>query len=127
MSETSVTKVWYVWLVASKEELGEALVGKMVRRGFAVAPLGRQLIVKHDDSPSVIIAFSLTRTPKNDAERKEYTALGIHSEVVNVVNVLKGKFWGCVVSLASDSTWYLGNMSIKEELAAGAEIGKKLN
>jgi hypothetical protein len=122
MAEVVTYKTYYVWIVASKDEFAESLVAKMVRRGFTVGPLGRQLITRHEDNPACVVAMSVYRIPRNDAERKEYTALGIHQEVTDVVKHVKGKFWGIVVSAASDCTWNTGNMSVVAE-----EEAKKVN
>jgi hypothetical protein len=127
MAEAVTYKTYYVWLVAQKDEFAEALVAKMVRRGFTVGPLGRQLITKHDDNPACVVAMSVHRTPRNEQERKEYTAMGVHQEVTDVVKFIKGKFWGIVVSAAADCTWNTGNVSLKQEEDAKSIAAKKVN
>ena len=127
MAEAVTYKTYYVWLVASKDEFAEQLCSKLIRRGFTVGPLGRQLITKHDDSPTCVVAMSVYRLPRGEAERKEYTALGIHHEVVDVIKFIKGKFWGIVVSAAADCTWNTGNDSIKANEELELERYKKIN
>ena len=122
-----VTKTYYVWLVAQSDDYAEALVAKLVRRGFTIGPLGRALITKHDDNPAAVVAMSIFRIPRNDDERKEWTATGVHEEVCSVMKHIKGKFWGAVVSGASDCTWNVGNMSIHKEEKTQAEALKKVN
>jgi len=119
-------RTYYVWVIASKDEFAEQLVSKMVRRGFTVGALGRQLITKYEDNPACVVAMSIHRAPRNDVERKEYTAMGIHNEVTDVIKKIKGKFWGIVVSQAGDATWNIGNVSISEEQAELA-IARKIN
>jgi len=125
MAET--TKTFYVWVIAGRDEFAESLVAKLVRRGFTVGPLGRQLITKHEDNPAVVVAFTVHRIPRNEAERREYTPLGLHTEVTDVIKVIKGKFWGMVVSSSGDCTWNVGNMSILEEVKEHVNTAKKVN
>lgn len=121
------TKTFYVWLIAAKDEFAEQLVSKMVRRGFTIGPLGRQLILRHDDNPACVVAISVYRIPRNDAERKEMTAIGVHNEVTDVIKHIKGKFWGIVVSEQCGCTWNVGNMSLEDEEKAAAIDLKKVN
>ena len=120
-------KTYHVWLTAHKEEFAEALVAKLVRRGFTVSACGRQLITRHDDRPACVVAVTLYRAPRNEAERKEYNAPGVHNEVVDVIKQVKGKFWSIVVSAAEDSTWNTGNCSIEDEQKQRFEASKKVN
>jgi hypothetical protein len=126
-AEPFVTKTYYVWLFASKDEFAEMLVAKLIRRGFTVGPLGRQLITTHEDNPSHAIAMSLYRIPKNDAERKEYNAMGLYDEVTDVVKTIKGKFWGIAVSASADATWNIGNESIKAQEKEITEDKSRVN
>lgn len=116
MSESVPTKTYYIWVFAAKDDFAESLVAKMVRRGFTIGPLGRQLVLEREDNPSFAIAMSVYRIPRNDEERKEYNALGLHGEVSDVMKVIKGKYFGIVVSAAADATWNVGNVSIKAEM-----------
>ena len=118
---------YYAWLFAASDEFAEALVAKMIRRGFTIGPLGRQLITKMDDNPAVAIAMSIYRKPKDMEERTDYNALGIHNEIASVVKNVKGKFWGIVVSQSSDCTWNVGNISLAAEAAAFEQDLKKVN
>lgn len=120
-------KTYYVWVVAQRDDFAEQLVAKLVRRGYTVGPLGRALITKHDDNPAVVVAMSLFRSPRTDAERKDWNATGVHQEVTDVVKHIKGKFWGIVVSAAADCTWNVGNISLSKEEAAQIEALKKVN
>jgi len=120
-------KTYYVWVVAQKDEFAEALVAKLVRRGFTIGPLGRQLITKYEDNPACVVALSLYRVPRGDQERKEYTAMGVHQEVCDVMKHIKGKFWGLIVSAATDCTWNVGNISLQKEEAESFEAAKKVN
>jgi hypothetical protein len=127
MAETAITKTYYVWVVASKDEFAEALVAKMIRRGFTIGPLGRQLITQHEDNPACVVAMSVWRAPRTDVERKEYTAGGVYTEVTDVIKHVKGKFWGIVVSAATESTWNMGNISLNAEELKQASAAKKVN
>ena len=118
---------YYVWLTASSSECAELLCAKLIRRGFHVGPLGRQLITQHDDNPACVVAFSVHRTPRNDEERAVYNPHGIHAEVVDVVKHIKGRFWSLVVSEATACTWALGNERFSEEEKRRAEQAKKVN
>jgi len=122
-----MAETYYAWMIAQKDDLAEVIVAKLIRRGFTVGPLGRQLITKHDDNPACVIAISLYREPLNDAERKEYNPLSIHDEITDIVKQVKGKFWGLVVSREADSTWNIGNVSLKAEEALLAATGRKVN
>ena len=121
---TETFRTYYVWVIASKDEYAEQLVSKLVRRGYTVGALGRQLILNHEDNPSCVVAISIHRAPRNETERKEYNALGIHNEVTDVIKRIKGKFWGIVVAAACDATWNIGNVSIREEEAELAAARK---
>lgn len=114
MSE--VTQTWYVWLVAAKHEFAEALVARLVRRGFTVGPLGRQLISRYDEGPDCVVAFSMKRDPRDDAERKAYTPSGIYTEVRDVLKLVDAKYWGIVISESAACTWCTGNSSINSEI-----------
>lgn len=122
MSET-----YYVWLVAERSEFGETLVAKMVRRGFTISPLGRQLITSSKDNPACIVAMGVSRTPRSDVERLEYTASGIHAEVCDVVKRVNGKFWGLIVSGSTECTWNIGNISLEAEKEEAHKAFKKIN
>jgi hypothetical protein len=117
---------FFVWVTSSNVDYAEAAVAKLVRRGFTVAPLGRQLITQHVDNPACVIAFSLLRQPRNDEEKKEYTATGIHGEVTDVIRHVKGKWWSLIVSVGAASTWNIGNER-SSEAEKVAEAAKKLN
>lgn len=130
MAETSPpprNKTYYVWLTAQKESFAEALVAKLVRRGFVIGPLGRQLITSYEDRPACVVALSVYRAPRNEQERKEYNAMGIYNEVVDVIRHIKGKFWSIVVSAAEDSTWNTGNCNIDDEQKERNEAKNKVN
>jgi hypothetical protein len=120
-------KTYHVWLTAHKEAFAEVLVAKLVRRGFTVGPLGRQLITSHEDNPACVVAMSLFRIARTEAERKEYNAMGIYNEVVDVIKKVKGKFWSVVVSAAEDSTWNMGNCNVEDEQKERLELAKKVN
>jgi hypothetical protein len=120
-------KTYHVWLIAHKEAFAEALVAKLIRRGFTIGPLGRQLITSHENNMACVIAMSVFRIARNEAERKEYNAMGVHNEVVDVIKQIKGKFWGIVVSAAEDSTWNMGNCNIEDEQKERFEAAKKVN
>lgn len=121
------TKTYYVWIIAQKETTAETLVAKMIRRGYTVGPLGRSLITSHSDNPACVVAMTLYRNPKNDQERKDYNALGIHNEVTDVIKLIKGKFWGIVVSTVVECTWNIGNMSLEADQKERFETSKKVN
>lgn len=123
----SETRTFYVWVVAQRADFAEALVSKLVRRGFNVGALGRQLITEAEDNPAVVVAMSLMRTPKNAVEQKEYTAIGVHGEVTDVIKQIKGKFWGIIVSAAENCTWNVGNMSLRAEEEDQAQKARKVN
>jgi hypothetical protein len=115
---------YYAVLYASSDELANSLVATMVRRGYTIGPLGRQLVTKAEDNPAASIAFSIFRVPRDDEERKAYTAVGIYNEVSDVIKFLKGKFWGLAVGITAEFTWGIGNISIAKE---SVELAKKMN
>lgn len=121
------TKAYYVWLTAQNESFAELLVAKLVRRGYTIGPLGRQLIVLNKDNPACVVAISLYRKARTELERKGYNAMGIHDEVVDVIKQIKGKFWSVVVSAAEDATWNIGNCSLEDEQKERLEANKKVN
>lgn len=126
MAETSQVRTFYAWIVAQSSEYAEALVAKMIRRGFTVGPLGRQLITTYEGNAASIIAMSVYRLPRNDQERKEWTAVGVHAEITDVIKCVKGKFWGLIVSGSADCTWNTGNIHLNEEEILQAQL-KKVN
>ncbi len=123
----AATGIWYVWVTASNADFAEALCAKLIRRGFTVGPLGRQLITQHDDNPACIVAMSIHRVPRTDEEKKDYTATGVHAELVDVIKHVKGKFWSLVVSESAGCTWNIGNERHSEEDKQRAEAAKKVN
>lgn len=126
MAEVAPIKTFYAWVVAQSSEYAEALVAKLIKRGFTVGPLGRQLITTYDGNAASIIAMSIYRIPRNEAEKKEWTALGVHAEVTDTIKVVKGKFWGLIVSSSADCTWNVGNAHLNEEEILQAQL-KKVN
>jgi hypothetical protein len=102
-------QTYYAWIVANSDDVAERLVAKLIRRGYTVGPLGRALITRYNEGPSCIIAMSITRAPRNDMERNEYSAIGIRAEVVDVINRIDGRFWSIVVSASAACTWSMGN------------------
>lgn len=126
MADVVPTPVYFAWITSSDIAYAEALVAKLVRRGFTVAPLGRQLITQHDENAACVVAFSVQRVPRDDAEQKEYTVAGIHGEICDVIKQVKGKYWSLVVSLGVRSTWNIGNCRCTEEEAQEA-LAKRLN
>ena len=119
--------IWYVWVTAANSEFAEALCAKLIRRGFTVGPLGRQLITQFDDCPACVVAMSINRVPRSEAEKKEYTAMGVHAEVVDVIKHVKGKFWSLVVSESASCTWNVGNERFSEDEKQRVEAAKKVN
>lgn len=126
MAEVAPIKTYYAWVIASSSEYAEQLVAKLIKRGFTVGPLGRQLITTYDGNAAAIIAMSIYRTPRNDQEKKEWTATGVHAEVSDVIKVVKGKFWGLIVASTCDCTWNTGNIHLNEEEVLQAQL-KKVN
>jgi hypothetical protein len=124
---TSSTSTWYVWLTAGQTDYAEGLCAKLIRRGWTVGPLGRQLITQFDDCPACVVALSIRRDPRNEEEKKEYTALGVHAELCDVMRHIKGKFWSLVVSEAALCTWSIGNARLSKEEKEKAEAAKKVN
>lgn len=127
MTETIRYTTYHVWFIAQRDAFAEALAAKLVRRGFTVGPLGRHFITSHEDNPACVVALSLYRAPRTEAERKEYNARGVHQEVTDVMKHVKGKFWAVVVSASADSTWNIGNESISEQERAKEEAKKQVN
>lgn len=121
------TSIWYVWMTASQADYVESLCAKLIRRGWTVGPLARYLITQYDDSPSCVVALSIHRVPRDDAEKKEYTAMGVHTEVCDVMKTIKGKFWSLVVSEAAGCTWSIGNERLSKDDKEKAEAAKKVN
>jgi hypothetical protein len=119
--------IWYVWVTASSSDYAEALAAKLIRRGFTVGPLGRHLITQHDDNPACVIAMSIHRLPRTDAEKAEHTAIGIHAEIVDVIKHVKGKFWSLVVSESASCTWNIGNERFSDAEKQKVEAAKKVN
>lgn len=120
-------KTYCVWVTASKEYFAEGLVAKLVRRGFQVEALGRQLITNQEDNMSVVVAVGLFRQPKTEQERKEYNAHGIYHEVVDVLRLLKTKYSSIVVSASEDATWNIGNCTISAEEKEQTQAKNKVN
>lgn len=126
MSDEAPTKTYHVWVVAQTSDYAEQLVAKLIRRGFTVGPLGRQLITTYEGNAAAIIAMAVQRTPKNEAEKQEWTALGLHQEITDVIKVVKGKYWGLIVSAAAGCTWNTGNIHLNEAEIVQAQL-KKVN
>lgn len=124
MAEVAPMKTYYAWVVAQSDDYAEALVAKLIRRGFTIGPLGRQLITTYEGSASAVIAMSIYRIPRTEQEKKEWTALGIHAEITDTIKVVKGKFWGLVVSSAGDCTWNVGNAHLNEEEVLQSQLKK---
>jgi hypothetical protein len=124
---TVATGIWYVWVTASQADYAETLCSKLIRRGYTVGPLGRQLITQFDDCPACVVAMSISRAPRTEEEKKEYTATGVHSEVCDVMKHIKGKFWSLVVSESAACTWNIGNERLSKDEKDKAENAKKVN
>lgn len=121
------TAVYYAWVTAGSSEFAELLVAKMVRRGFTVGPLARFLITQNDDNPACVVAIHITRVPRDDDEKKDYTATGVHREIVDVIKHIKGKFWSLVVAEAAGCTWNIGNIKFSDEEKQHIVDAKKVN
>jgi len=119
--------IWYVWVTASNSDFAESLCSKLIRRGYTVGPPARHLIIEYQDSPACVVALSIHRAPRNDAEKKEYTATGVHAEICDVIKHIKGRFWSLVVSQAAGCTWNIGNKSFAKDEKEKAEASKKVN
>lgn len=126
MSEEAPVKTFHAWVIAQTSDYAEQLVAKLIRRGFTVGPLGRQLITTYEGNAAAIVAMAITRTPKNDQERQEWTAMGVHQEITDVIKVVKGKYWGLIVSAAAGCTWNTGNIHLNETEILQAQM-KKVN
>jgi hypothetical protein len=121
------TTTWFVWCTASSSDFAEALCAKLIRRGFTVGPLGRQLITRFDDCPACVVAMSVIRVPRTEDEKKEYTATGVHSEICDVIKFIKGRFWSLVVSESAGCTWNIGNERTSKDEKDRADSAKKVN
>lgn len=121
------TAIYYAWVTAASPHFAELLCSKLIRRGFTVGPLGRQLVTEYEDVSSVVVAMSLQRIPRTDEEEKEYTPHGVYSEIVDVIKFIKGKYWSLVVSQSAPSTWSVGNVRESSEEKKRADEAKKIN
>lgn len=119
--------IWYVWVTASSSNFAEQLAAKLIRRGFTVGPLGRQLVTQHDDNPACVVAMSIHRVPRTEDEKKEHTPTGVHAEICDVIKHIKGKFWSLIVSESTNCTWNIGNEKLSDEDKQRAEAAKKVN
>lgn len=126
MAEITPVKTYYAWVVASSSDSAEALVAKLIKRGFTVGPLGRQLVTTYEGNAATIVAMSIYRNPKTEQEKKEWTATGVHAEITDVVKVVKGKFWGLIVASSCECTWNIGNIHLNEQEIVQAQY-KKVN
>lgn len=117
MTTAIVEKTFYAWLICPLSEKGKVddIVPALIKLGFNVGPLGRNLILAYTDKPSIVIALTLYRNPTNDAEKTTYTSTGVYDEVLNICKLKKVKVQAMIVSEASPCAWNVGNISVAEE------------
>ena len=119
---------FYVWITTSIGDYAEALVGKLIRRGYSVMALGGRLVLSRDDNPSTVIAFTLTRRLTKDDKHDEIKCSEIYAEVVDVIKLLEGKFWSIVITRNHEGcTWDVSNISISQEKQEFLDEAKKMN
>lgn len=115
-------KTYHVWVTALSETYVEQLVGKLVRRGYQISPMGNQLVTASSDNPCAVLAFSMTRPIRGKEEALTHAA--VLDEAVDVMKRLKMYYYSIVVAESSHCTWMLGNLSI-EQAKKDAETVKK--
>jgi hypothetical protein len=120
------TLTFYVWVTTFDTSYVDQLCAKLVKRGFMVGAMGRRLITDHESYATSVIAISLHRPPRGDEEKREYTAVGVHAEVTDVLRAMKAKYASIVVSIAAGCTWNIGNERVTPEQRV-VELTKKLN
>lgn len=116
---------YYVWVNTITDVYTESLVGRLVRRGWRVAPLASSLSLHNEDNMSTLIAFTIARTPKNAED--EVTAPKVLEEVKDVLKRLKMRYHSVIVTQPVGCTWVLGNITQSETKKLEEERKKATN
>lgn len=112
-----------VWITSVSDSYTEAVVGRLVRRGWEVKSLGKSLSLGNEDNLAVLIAIAIARQlPANDVQD---TVTIIYDEIKDVLKAFKVKYYSLVVIETSACTWSLGNVtkSLIEESASERKKG----
>ena len=105
----------------------EQFVGRLVRRGWKVAPLGGVLSLHNEDNFATLVAVSLSRQPKDDKPENEITSAFVLEDVRDVLKRLKIKHYSVIVTQYSGCTWQLGNITKSEINKIESEQKKIIN
>ena len=96
---SSVESSWFVWITALSSAYAEALVGRIVAKGWHVSALGDALVIGGQGSLA-IIGIKMTITGKTPVTKEQ--ALSMLSESMDGL----GMVWvGVVITEPCDSRW----------------------
>ncbi len=120
-----VEVIHYVWVTTVTNVYVEALVGRLVRRGWGVRPMGSSLCLHDQEHLSAVVAMAVTRAPKDDKD--EVTPARVLEEVRDVLRVLGIKYHSVIVTETIGCTWVLGNVTLTEAKKAEEAFKKTIN
>lgn len=115
----------YAWINTVTDSYTEQLVGRLVRRGWRVAPLGGSLSLHNQDNLSSIVALSIGRTPKDD--EGDVTSAKVLDDIKDTLKVLGVHWHSIIVSQPAGCTWTLGNVTATEAKKAEETRRKSVN
>lgn len=106
---------YYVWITAISDAFTDNIVGRLIRRNWQVKCLGGTLALKSKDNMSVVLAFSMSKQPKDDKPENEITQAVAMDEVFDVLHVLGVKYHSLIVAgKPAGCTWRQGNLTVSE-------------
>ena len=115
---------YYVWITTVTDVYTESIVGRLVRRGWNVGPLGGTLSLRNDKNMATFLAFSLSRTPKSDKPEDALDQSKAIEEVKDVLKRLDVTYHSLIVVTGQPGcTWCLGNVT--KELVENLSLEKK--
>lgn len=101
----------YVWLTIANDTFTEQIVGRLVRRNWKVVALGNTLSLRSEDNLATLLAFSISKTPKDTKLDSEVTQAKALDEIKDILKRLDARYYSLVVTQATGCTWCLGNLT----------------
>ena len=118
---------FYVWVTALSDSYTEQLVGRLCRRGWKMGALGNTLSLHNEDNLATLVAFSMSKAPKDDKPDNEVTQSKALEEVKDVLKRLNVKYYSLVVTQTTGCTWCMGNITQTEMKKLEEERKKVVN
>lgn len=119
--------IYYVWITALSSTYQDAIISRLVQRGYMVGPASKdgKVSLVTEGCPAALIALSVYK------QEEEVDVKKIYEDIYAILKEIPAKYYSVVVSLSHEATWIGANFTLAVKDKAGPPpvppAGKKTN